>query len=165
VSNAPDDQPQPEPVVEPAAADVEAAAAADVEAAAADVEPRAETVVERDEVTVRRAPKFPVFLIMGAALGVVVSLVVTSLFPFDSGEGVAQTYGYIALWGLTLGGAVGCLAAIVAERVTSRGARQVQVERERLELPADGADGTGDDGVRDADGSRREVTDGDVDRD
>lgn len=135
MTNAPDDQQRPEPVVEPP------------------VERAAESIVERDEVTVRRAPKVPVFLIMGAALGVVVSLIVTSLFPFDSGEGVAQTYGYISLWGLTIGGAVGCVVAIVAERVTSRGAKRVQVERERLEVP-----------VVEADAPPRHVTDGDSDR-
>lgn len=138
MTNARDDQQQPETpaprapqtdgVVEPQGVEARSGEAPGVEA---------QSVVEHDEVTVRRAPKFPVFLIVGAALGVIVSLVVTSLFPFDSGEGVAQTYGYIALWGLTIGGAVGCVVAIVAERVTARGARQVQVERERLELPVD----------------------------
>ena len=131
VTNAPDDQQRPEPSVGRAA----------------------ESTVERDEVTVRRAPKVPVFLIMGAALGVVVSLIVTSLFPFDSGEGVAQTYGYISLWGLTIGGAVGCVVAIVAERITSRGAKRVQVERERLEVP-----------VAEPDADPRQMTDGDSDR-
>jgi len=135
VTNAPDDQQRPEPVVEPS------------------VERAAESIVERDEVTVRRAPKVPVFLIMGAALGVVVSLIVTSLFPFDSGEGVAQTYGYISLWGFTIGGAVGCVVAIIAERVTSRGAKRVQVERERLEVP-----------VAESDAVPRQVTDGESDR-
>ena len=135
VTNAPDDQQRPEPVVEPS------------------VERPAESIVERDEVTVRRAPKVPVFLIMGAALGVVVSLIVTSLFPFDSGEGVAQTYGYISLWGLTIGGAVGCVVAIIAERVTSRGAKRVQVERERLEVP-----------VAEPHAVPRQVTDGESDR-
>ncbi|KQS16197.1 hypothetical protein [Frigoribacterium sp. Leaf186] len=134
MTDAPDDQQQPEPVVEPG-------------------RPVGEPVVERDEVTVRRAPKVPVFLIMGAALGVVVSLVVTSLFPFDSGEGVAQTYGYISLWGLTIGGTVGCVVAIVAERVTSRGAKRVQVERERLEAPVD-----------EPEVDRPSLTDGDADR-
>ncbi|MGY3263712.1 hypothetical protein ACVJ1F_002876 [Frigoribacterium sp. 2355] len=137
VTNAPDDQQRPEPVVEPSA------------------DRAAESIVERDEVTVRRAPKVPVFLIIGAALGVVVSLIVTSLFPFDSGEGVAQTYGYISLWGLTIGGAVGCVVAIVAEQVTSRGAKRVQVERERLEMPI------GDE----VDTAPRQVTDGEPDRD
>ncbi|MBD8540421.1 hypothetical protein [Frigoribacterium sp. CFBP 8751] len=135
MTNAPDDQQRPEPVVEPS------------------VGRAAESTVERDEVTVRRAPKVPVFLIMGAALGVVVSLIVTSLFPFDSGEGVAQTYGYISLWGLTIGGAAGCVVAIVAERITSRGAKRVQVERERLEVP-----------VAEPDADPRQVTDGDSDR-
>ena len=138
MTDAPDDQQQPEPVVEP--------------------DRRVgEPVVERDEVTVRRAPKVPVFLIMGAALGVVVSLVVTSLFPFDSGEGVAQTYGYISLWGLTIGGTVGCVVAIVAERVTSRGAKRVQVERERLEAPVDEPE-------VEVEVDRPSLTDGDADR-
>lgn len=88
-----------------------------------------------DEVTVRRAPKFSVFLIVGAMVGVVVSLVVTSLFPFDDGEGIASTYGYFALWGLTFGGAIGAVVAIVADRTSIRRARRVRAERERVDAP------------------------------
>lgn len=92
-------------------------------------------IATHDEVTVRRAPKYPVFLIMGALAGVVVSLIVTSLFPFAEGEGVASTYGYFSLWGLTFGGAIGSLVAIVADRVSLRRAKRVTAERNRVDAP------------------------------
>lgn len=92
-------------------------------------------IATHDEVTVRRAPKYPVFLIMGALAGVVVSLIVTSLFPFAEGEGVASTYGYFSLWGLTFGGAIGSLVAIIADRVSLRRAKRVTAERNRVDAP------------------------------
>ena len=88
-----------------------------------------------DEVSVRRAPKISVFLIVGAMAGVVVSLIVTSLFPFDEGEGIASTYGYFALWGLTFGGAIGATVAIVADRSSIRRAKRVRAERESVDAP------------------------------
>jgi hypothetical protein len=72
---------------------------------------------------------------MGALAGVVVSLIVTSLFPFAEGEGVASTYGYFSLWGLTFGGAIGSLVAIIADRVSLRRAKRVTAERNRVDAP------------------------------
>ena len=92
-------------------------------------------IATHDEVTVRRAPKYPVFLIMGALAGVVVSLIVTSLFPFAEGEGVASTYGYFSLWGLTFGGAIGSLVAIIVDRVSVKRAKSVTAERSRVDAP------------------------------
>ena len=98
-------------------------------------QPDADGVASTDEVTVRRAPKIGVFLIMGALAGVLVSLILTSLFPFDQGQGVASTYGYFALWGLTFGGALGAVVAVVIDQVSSRRARRLQASRERVDAP------------------------------
>ena len=42
-----------------------------------------------DDVTVRRAPKIPAFIFVGAALGLIATLVVTSLYPVDPAVGFA----------------------------------------------------------------------------
>ncbi|KQR63777.1 hypothetical protein [Frigoribacterium sp. Leaf172] len=134
MTNAPDPSQQPDPVqpVEPSEPVAPAETAAPAEPAAP-VEP-VETA-SHDEVTVRRAPKYPVFLIMGALAGVIVSLIVTSLFPFDQGQGVASTYGYFSLWGLTFGGAIGSLVAIIVDRLSVKRAKSVTAERSRVDAP------------------------------
>jgi hypothetical protein len=137
VTNAPDPSQQPDPA-QPVESAEPVAPAQPVEPAeqpepAEPAEPV--EVASHDEVTVRRAPKYPVFLIMGALAGVIVSLIVTSLFPFDQGQGVASTYGYFSLWGLTFGGAIGSLVAIIVDRVSVKRAKSVTAERSRVDAP------------------------------
>ena len=95
----------------------------------------AEEIASDDEVTVRRAPKVFAFLLMGGALGVLASLILTSLFPFDPGTSPASTYGYFSLWGLTFGAAVGAVVAIVVDRVSLRRAKTLRAERRRVDAP------------------------------
>ena len=92
-----------------------------------------EEVADRDEVTVRRAPKVPVFLAVGALAGLVVAFVVTAAFPFQVGESAGSTFGYTALWGVVLGMLVGGVVAIVLDRRASARARRFSAERRRAE--------------------------------
>ncbi|TWX35023.1 hypothetical protein ES689_14370 [Frigoribacterium sp. ACAM 257] len=138
MTHAPDEPQQPaeavspeapeQPVVEPEQAGG-AAAAATGEAGGAD------GTASDDEVTVRRAPKIFAFLLMGGALGVLASLLLTSLFPFDPGTSPASTYGYFSLWGLTFGAAFGAVVAIVVDRVSIRRAKTLRAERRRVDAP------------------------------
>ena len=107
-----------------------AAAAA---ASAADAPAEREEVVEHDEVTVRRAPKVPVFLAVGALAGLVVAFAVTAAFPFQVGESSGSTFGYMALWGVVVGMLVGGVVAIVLDRRASSRSRRLAVERRRAE--------------------------------
>lgn len=87
------------------------------------------------EVRVRRAPKLPVFLILGLVLGaVIMALVVlildaTGAFPIDPAVGAGPTVGYFALWGAVGGLLLGALIGILADVVSQRRARVVAVER------------------------------------
>jgi hypothetical protein len=132
VTHAPDEPQQPHEAVSPDAPEQRPVVGAAPRDDAAD---EAEGAASHDEVTVRRAPKFSVFLLMGGALGVLVSLILTSLFPFDPSAGVASTYGYFALWGLTFGAAVGAVVAIVVDRVSLRRAKTLTAERRRVDAP------------------------------
>lgn len=85
---------------------------------------------ETDEVTIRRAPKFPAFMILGGALGAVATLIVTSLFPADPAVGFGALFGYFAIYGVTAGVVLGAVVAIILDRVSARSARNVAVERE-----------------------------------
>ncbi|WP_353814655.1 hypothetical protein [Agromyces sp. SYSU T00266] len=79
-----------------------------------------ETDVTSDAVTVRRSPRYGSFLLLGAALGVLVALILTFAFPENEQFDRGQVFGFLLLWcgagGLALGGA----AALVIDRVLSR---------------------------------------------
>ena len=80
------------------------------------------------EVTVRRAPKFPAFMALGAAVGILVTLILTSLFPVDPSVGFAALFGYFALYGVTGGIVLGAVVAIILDRISARRAKTVTVE-------------------------------------
>jgi hypothetical protein len=131
VTHAPDEPQQPHEAVSPDAPEQPVVG----DGPRGDAAEEAEGTATHDEVTVRRAPKFSVFLLTGGALGVLVSFILTSLFPFDPSAGVASTYGYFALWGVTFGAALGAVVAIVVDRVSLRRARTLQAERRRVDAP------------------------------
>lgn len=83
-----------------------------------------------EQVTVRRAPKYPAFLIVGGGVGAIVTFILTNLFPADPSVGFAATFGYFALFGIPAGIVVGALIAIILDRVSARRAKPVGVEIE-----------------------------------
>lgn len=85
---------------------------------------------ERSEVRLRRAPKLGVFLLAGAAIGTIVTLILTSLFPADPAVGFAASFGYFLLFGAPAGAALGALVGLIIDRVSIARARTVTVERE-----------------------------------
>lgn len=87
------------------------------------------------EVTIRRAPKFPVFLILGGALGATVTLVLTMLQPADPNIGYPTLFGYFLLFGLPAGVLLGGLVAIVLDVISKRRAKRVTVELTSVEAP------------------------------
>lgn len=112
----------PEPVAPPAVA----APPADETAAPA---PK----IERYETTVRRAPKLGVFLVVGAVLGAIVTLILTSLFPADPAYGFAASYGYFLIYGVPFGVVVGGIIGLILDRRSKRSVRTVTVEHESVD--------------------------------
>ena len=88
---------------------------------------------EVDQVTVRRAPKYPAFLIVGGGIGAAVTFILTSLFPFDPTVGFGASFAYFCLFGVPVGVVLGALLAIILDRRATKRARQVGVEIERGE--------------------------------
>ena len=98
------------------------------------IEARLETV------TVRRAPKIFVFLVLGAALGLLVAMILT--FAFNEPDAVSpdtglvysvgQVFGFLVLICVTVGVVVGALVALVFDRTVGRRTRQVVVDRESV---------------------------------
>lgn len=91
------------------------------------------------EVTVRRAPKYPVFLILGAVVGLLVTLILTSLYPVDPDVGFGALFGYLSIYGVPAGVLVGALIAIVLDVISTRRARVVRAEQTTVDpLPLEG---------------------------
>lgn len=93
------------------------------------------------EVEIRRAPRLGTFLFIGGAVGAIVTLVLTSLFPADPAVGFAASFGYFALYGVPAGVLLGAVVGLVLDAISLRRRRTVTVERDVVSDPADPAAG------------------------
>jgi hypothetical protein len=107
-----------------------------------------------DEVTIRRAPKFGVFIVGGGLLGFVVTIVVVALtMNIDRTNAASVTgtsasegsfwnlVGYFSLWGISIGLVIGAIVAIVLDRVLGRRAARLTAERVDVVPPTETVDG------------------------
>lgn len=121
----------------------EAAASSPDDAGTAAGAERPATIVDHIEtVRVRRAPKYGVFLAVGAGLGLLAAMILT--FVFNGTGGVSpntglvysqsQVFGFLALILITVGIVAGGVTALVLDRVFARRAREVTVDRESVHI-------------------------------
>lgn len=103
----------------------------------------AEQVEEHIEtVRVRRSPKYSVFLAAGAALGVVVAMILTFTFngtgDTSPNTGLvytpSQVFGFLLLICITVGVVVGGVTALLLDRMLAGRTRDVTVDRESVRL-------------------------------
>jgi len=87
------------------------------------------------EVRLRRAPRLPVFLLLGAIFGAIVTLIITSLSDADPKVGFVASYGYFCLYGVPAGIVLGAVVGLLLDRRSVRRARTVAAELERVEQP------------------------------
>lgn len=142
-----DPQPQdaadetPVPTSEPAAAEPAEPAAAEpaLDARGVPIPSEQELAAVAQPATVRHAPKFGAFIMAGALVGAVVGLLLTvvvepalpraadgsGFISFLDGEGAVRTW--MAVAGAVLGGFVGGLVAVVADRRSVRRATSADV--------------------------------------
>ncbi|EPD85755.1 MAG: potassium transporter Trk [Microbacterium sp. 69-7] len=90
---------------------------------------------------VRRSPRYTVFLLAGAFVGILAALVLTFAFGGDNesaSTGVSysttQVFGFICLFAIPIGVAVGGVVALVLDRSLARRAHEVRVEREVITI-------------------------------
>lgn len=104
---------------------------------------------------VRRAPRYGVFLVGGALLGVLVAVILTFAFgggPIEPGApagdksdytgltySTPQVLGFLALIFAPIGLAVGGVVALILDRVVGRRTREVRIDRETVVEPHDAA--------------------------
>jgi hypothetical protein len=97
--------------------------------------PAPNAVTTPDQVTIRRAPRFSVFILGGAVLGFLVTVVVVALtMGIDRGNqqettGFAGLVGYFSLYGVSIGMLLGAIVAVVLDQVSSRRAARLTAER------------------------------------
>ncbi|MDP3209609.1 MAG: potassium transporter Trk [Rhodoglobus sp.] len=84
-------------------------------------------------VSIRRAPKIGAFIAVGAVLGALVTLVLTSLFPTDPSVGFVALFAYFALYGIPAGVLVGAVVALVLDRRSAKRAKSVDVTHDVVE--------------------------------
>jgi hypothetical protein len=107
-----------------------------------------------DEVSIRRAPKFGVFIVGGGLLGFIVTIVVVALTEnIDRTNATSVTgttvtegsfwsvVGYFSLWGISIGLVLGALVAVILDRVLSRRAARLTAERVDVVPPTETVDG------------------------
>ncbi|MGD8195471.1 hypothetical protein ACEXQB_013350 [Herbiconiux sp. P18] len=85
------------------------------------------------DVSVRRAPRYYRFMLVGLIVGVIVALVLTLSFPEQPDFSQLQVFGFIGLFLAAIFVALGALLAIVLDRVSRRRARTVAAELEEHE--------------------------------
>ena len=90
-------------------------------------------------VTVRRAPKYAVFLVAGGIIGVIVAAILTFSFSgvdeLSPNTGVVyspmQVFGFVGLICVSAGVLLGGLVALVLDRTIGSRTREVTADRER----------------------------------
>ncbi len=88
--------------------------------------------MSESEVSIRRAPRIGVFLVLGAVLGALVTLILTSLFPADPSVGFLASFAYFCLYGIPAGVLLGGLVALVLDRISIGRSRTVTVVRDEI---------------------------------
>lgn len=93
---------------------------------------------ETVEATVRRVPRYGVFIAMGIVLGIIAAGILTMMGNYEPSETLdvvyppMQVFGFALLWTVPIGIALGGLVAILLERIARRHDRVVRVDRETI---------------------------------
>jgi hypothetical protein len=107
-----------------------------------ELEPNAVVEEHIETVRVRRSPKYSVFLAGGAALGVLVAMILTFTFNGTGGTSPntglvyspSQVFGFLLLICITLGVVVGGVVALLLDRSLAKRTRDVVVDRESVRV-------------------------------
>lgn len=90
------------------------------------------------DATVRKVPRYGVFMGIGVVVGVIVAGILTFTGSFEPSEALdvvypaGQVFGFLLLWTAPIGLALGGVAGLIAERVARRKDRVVRVQHETI---------------------------------
>lgn len=88
--------------------------------------------MSESEVSIRRAPRIGVFLVVGAVVGLLATLVLTSLFRPDPNVGFAASFAYFCLYGIPAGVVLFAIPALILDWRSRRRTRTVTVARDEI---------------------------------
>lgn len=100
------------------------------------------------EATVRRVPRFGVFMGIGVVVGIIAAGILTLVGSFEESESAGvvytagQVFGFVLLWTVPIGIALGGVVALILERTSRRHDRVVRVDRETVVATPDAGDET-----------------------
>ena len=104
-------------------------------------EPVEHAVHRIETARVRRSPRYAIFCVAGAALGILAALILT--FAFDGTAeasastsvtySTSQVFGFLSLVCIPIGLAVGAVVALLLDRSLARRTREVRIDHERVE--------------------------------
>ena len=91
-----------------------------------------------EKATLRRAPKYAVFLGLGAVLGLVVAVILTVTFDGTSAPNpdtgfeytIGQAFMFLVLVCVPVGVALGAVVGLIFDRAFARRSREVTIERD-----------------------------------
>ena len=83
---------------------------------------------ERREITVRRAPKYVPFLILGGIVGIAVAAVIAYALPGDASYDRSAVFGFFMVLCGAGGVILGAIAALVLDRLSVKRAQHAVVE-------------------------------------
>jgi len=90
------------------------------------------------EATVRHVPRYGVFMGIGVVLGIIAAGILTFTGSFDESQALdvvypaGQVFGFLLLWTVPIGLALGGVVALILERTGRRHDRVVRVGRETI---------------------------------
>ncbi|WP_051422947.1 hypothetical protein [Arthrobacter sp. MA-N2] len=83
---------------------------------------------ERRGITVRRAPKFVPFMVLGAVIGIIVAALVAYGIPGDASFDTGAVFGFFLVSFAAGGVLLGSIAALVLDKVSVRRTQRAVVE-------------------------------------
>ena len=90
------------------------------------------------DVVVRRSPRYVRFIVVGAVVAILATLVLTFVFPEQPNYSRAQVFGFVGIILVTVFVGLAAAIAVIVDRVSSRRARTiVMTTSERVEAPAE----------------------------
>ena len=96
-------------------------------------------VTSTEQVRIRRAPRYARFIILGGALGAIVTIALTLAFEPDPQVGYPALLGYFLLFGIPAGVLLGSLVALVLDAASRRRARTGEAQHTVVEsAPVEG---------------------------
>ncbi|MDQ0726992.1 potassium transporter Trk [Microbacterium sp. W4I20] len=90
------------------------------------------------EATVRHVPRYGVFIGIGVVVGIIAAVILTWTGSFEESQALdvvypaGQVFGFLLLWTVPAGIALGGIAGLILERVARRHDRVVRVDRETI---------------------------------